>query len=646
VKLIDFGLAKLLDEHLMPTMTQTGLGPMTPVYAAPEQFEGKATTVATDIYQFGVLCFLVLSGSLPYRPSPDDSLRWARAVLEEEPMTLARAARMSRDATSEAPERQRRADLPADLDAIVRKCLAKKPVDRYQSADSLIGDIEAFLAGRPVTAHAAGLSYFAWRFAQRHRYAVSATVAAILAISTAGVAAFWQSRVAAEHAEQARREAEIRDITGAMLTDLLRAGPASATSERPHSALEALDQGTERTLAVLGSNSQHRAIAAGVLAQSYLDLEHPQRARELVASVLASLTDAAELGAEHLRLELLLARSSVELGDTDASRHALAIAESQIDAMNLPSDAPQRLAAAMVRVQIDRHAGLQEHAREVSLKLIRDFDHPDVNQSLEFADLLRATAKQTYDDVEAAAFFERAWKITSSRYGNDSPAALADERNLISRDHQGPRRLDTIARLDAQEARIRAAFGDQSLDYADTLYIRCEIDRDQQRYLESADCWRRVLAIYEKAPDADTLLAVAYDNLASALLKGGRPGEALPWYERELAVRSKSFAPGNQNVIHSRLQIAKTRCLAGDIARATQEWDEAIDDYVVSVGPLHPWEAVYAAYFATCLLDANRVESARSIMLRHGSLDPPRKNITDEDRDDVQKVWDRLARIP
>ncbi len=71
VKLVDFGLAKLLDEHVMPTMTQTGLGPMTPVYAAPEQFLNGATTVATDIYQFGVLCFLVLTGHLPYRADPE-----------------------------------------------------------------------------------------------------------------------------------------------------------------------------------------------------------------------------------------------------------------------------------------------------------------------------------------------------------------------------------------------------------------------------------------------------------------------------------------------------------------------------------------------------------------------------------------------
>jgi tetratricopeptide (TPR) repeat protein len=242
--------------------------------------------------------------------------------------------------------------------------------------------------------------------------------------------------------------------------------------------------------------------------------------------------------------------------------------------------------------------------------------------------------------------FERAWKITSARYGEQSPAALTDERRMIIRDRNGPRRLETERLLAKQERYIRDAFGDQSLDFADLLVIRCEIADDAQRYSESVECWRRVLAIHESAaPDAETSLAITYDNLAAALLHLGKPVEALPYYERELAARLKNFGPTNQNVVHSRLQIAKTRCLAGDPETATQEWSEAIEDYVASVGPLHPWEAVYAAYFATCLLDANRVESARSIMQSHGKLDPPRRNMTEEDRLDVQKVWDRLAKL-
>lgn len=124
-----------------------------------------------------------------------------------------------------------------------------------------------------------------------------------------------------------------------------------------------------------------------------------------------------------------------------------------------------------------------------------------------------------------------------------------------------------------------------------------------------------------------------------------RPQEALPLYQREYEIRARAYAPNYSNLIHSRLQIAKTRCLTGEVDTAVTEFDAAIVDYVASVGPLHPYEAVYAAYFSTCLLDAGRIDAARSVMEHHGKLDPPRKDITDDDRADVEKVWDRLLEL-
>jgi eukaryotic-like serine/threonine-protein kinase len=644
VKLIDFGLAKLLDEHLLPTMTQTGLGPMTPVYAAPEQFEGRATTVGTDIYQFGVLAFLVLTGCLPYRADPEDSLRWARAVLEEEPTTLARASRLGSPAPRHS--KTRRKDLSADLDAIVRKCLAKSPDDRYRSVDALIGDIEAFLAGRPVGARSAGVAYFAWRFVQRNRYAVAATALASLAIVVIGIAALRESRTAAEHAARAAREAEIRRVTRAMLTDLLRVGPASAAAGHPKSALEVLDQGTETTLRALASNVQHRIIAAGVLAQSYLDLDHPQRARDLLEQTLSALGETQALDPDVLQLKLLLARTTAELGDVASSSRLLGEAEATVEAMNAPRDSPTRLAAALARVQLERHDGRQEQAREMAARVISESDHAPLNETLEFASLLTSHATQNGNDSAAIGEFTRAWKIIAAHYGADSPAALSAERYVILRDLNGPHRLDTGALLSQQEERTRAAFGEHSLDYADVLMARCEMYQVEKAFPEADVCLRKVLAIQEAAPDAEALLANLYDNIAANLLKLQRPDQALPFYERELVQRLRSYAPTNQNVIHSRLQIAKTRCLLGDIDQAYTEFSAAIIDYVASVGPLHPYEAVYAAYFATCLLDAGRIVPARMVMENHGRLDPARPDITDEDRADVQKVWDRLAKIP
>lgn len=67
VKLLDFGIAKLLDDADGSALTLQTVGPMTPAYAAPEQFSGAALGPTTDIYQWGVLAFRLLSGCSPYR---------------------------------------------------------------------------------------------------------------------------------------------------------------------------------------------------------------------------------------------------------------------------------------------------------------------------------------------------------------------------------------------------------------------------------------------------------------------------------------------------------------------------------------------------------------------------------------------------
>ncbi len=638
VKLVDFGLAKLIDEHTTPTMTQTGFGPMTPVYAAPEQFLNGATTVATDIYQFGVLAFFVLSGHLPYRADPHDNLRWARAVTESEPLTLGHAAALLPESDagfSPCPPRE----LTRDLDAIVRKCLAKPPERRYRSADSLITDLEAFLIGRPVSARSAGPLYFAWRFVQRWRFAVAASVLAMLALASVAVVAFLQSRTASVFAARAAHEAEIRDVTREMLTNLLRVGPASAMAERPRSTLEALDEGAERTFSALGANIKHRAIAVTVLGQSYIDTQHPLRARALIEREMPALSTLDD--ADLLDLQLVLARAMAELGDTEASEAVLASSDDVMAALALPPSTTQRLAASLVRVRLERHAGRLRNANDMLAALRRDFDVPGTDESIEVADLLRLSARTTDDDDAASAFFLRARAISSKLYGIDSPVALSDERDAIARDMQGSHRLDTDALLEAQEQRVRDAFGEDSIDYADLRDLRCESAYFAGRYEEGVSCWKQVLSTNERAADAESLVAVVCGNIGMGYLKSGQPAAALPYFERELAVRSKNYPPTERNVIAARLQIARTHCLVGDIDRAIREWNEAIAGYAASVGLSYADEAVHAAHFAGCLLDAGRADVARVVMERHGKTESKTLTST-RDEADVAAVWRRL----
>jgi hypothetical protein len=430
-----------------------------------------------------------------------------------------------------------------------------------------------------------------------------------------------------------------------MLTDLLRMGPASGAVDRPHSALEALDQGTERTLNALSSSIAHRTIAAGVLAESYLQLEHPQRARALIEKTLSTLDPRGADNVDRLQLDLLLARATAALGDVTASRAELARARANMNMLAIPPDSPYRVSAELTRANLAIHEGREAEARETVLRLMRDSDRPNLRETLEFADVLTFASAYSDDAAQESALLERAWKIRAARYGPNSPAALASQRRLLESDMYGPRRLDAERIFTEQTEILRASFGERSLDYGDLLLrVRCPQAEAQNRYSEAETCWREVISIYEeKAPDSEITLETAYDSLASTLVRLGRPKDALPLYQREYEIRSRAYAPNYSNLIHSRLQIAKTRCLTGDIGTAIAEFDAAILDYVASIGPLHPYEALYAAYFSTCLLDAGRVDDARSVMERHGRLDPPRKNITDEDRSDVEKVWDRLS---
>ncbi|MEM8930650.1 MAG: serine/threonine-protein kinase, partial [Acidobacteriota bacterium] len=89
VKLLDFGIARLIaDDH--ESQTRTGQKLMTLAYASPEQIQGEVVTTASDVYQLGLLLYLLITGTLPYRVDVDAPLSLARAVVEQEPIAASR----------------------------------------------------------------------------------------------------------------------------------------------------------------------------------------------------------------------------------------------------------------------------------------------------------------------------------------------------------------------------------------------------------------------------------------------------------------------------------------------------------------------------------------------------------------------------
>jgi len=211
VRLLDFGIAKVLNPEWSPdtTLTRTDWRPMTPEYASPEQVRGAPITKSTDIYSLGVLLYELLTGHRPYGVHHDPALEseWRRCNEEpekpsaavgriDEKVSLDGDARTAITPQSVAEARGiRPEDLPrclrGDLDTIVMKAIRTEPEHRYPSAEEFSKDIERHLFGLPIQARKPTLLYRGGKFVRRHTESL-VTATLILAV-TAGVGG-WAAR--------------------------------------------------------------------------------------------------------------------------------------------------------------------------------------------------------------------------------------------------------------------------------------------------------------------------------------------------------------------------------------------------------------------------------------------------------------------
>ncbi len=277
IKLLDFGIAKLLgpEQRLMDeTMTRIGELPLTPEYAAPEQLLGEVPCTATDVYQLGMLLYMLLAGGHPLQLLNGRAERIKAAMTGQMP----RASQFASGALGKT--------LRGDLDAILEMALHTDPAQRYPTAAALREDLVRYLNREPVSARRGGGLYQARKFIARHRLVVMSCAAAAASLCATLVFALNQAQLAAtehDHAiALASRHAMVMELTGMVLME-------AAEADKPVTVIELLERSEQLALADARDTPENRAAVLEMIAARYVSLGEFGRGARLLERALAIL---------------------------------------------------------------------------------------------------------------------------------------------------------------------------------------------------------------------------------------------------------------------------------------------------------------------------------------------------------------------
>ena len=648
VKLLDFGIAKLLDPVAVPgeaPATRSGAVVMTPEYAAPEQVRGGPVSTATDVYALGVLLYLLLTGRRPYEVRGLSPADCERVICEVEPLRPSMTCAIAGDnddvadrarARGLSPERLAKR-LRGDLDAIVLLALRKEWNLRYGSTEQFASDLIRHLDGRPVLAHRGSRRYRLAKFVRRHRAEVVAGAAITASLVLGAGLSLTQARRATQERNRAERAAlqskaasdESAGVTSFLLGLFEARDPTEARGDTL-SAWALLQRGVKRADQLQGQPlAQARMLE--VTAQAYLKLGKFDDAIDILQRSMAlrrgtgsgeTADMARALG--HLADALRLSGQYVAADST--ARHALAIQQRVLDRDDLAIAITLHLIGNLAIYRGDLTTAGQYHRRALDLRqrvvgpsdsltgmshlilgstlrregndvvaerefrtALLTFESPPAPHHEGIADALLHLAYLLEDHPtrfrEAQPLYDQALDIRRRLYGNGHPLVAAAIGDIGGYHARHGNYEKAEQLLNERLDLVRRAHGAAHPTYATTLGMTAESFLIMKKLDAAERLYREALAIEPIIRAADHVGTAGHKvGLARVLIERGRYDEAEPLLRDAIRMHERGHGPGHPTTAIAKGYLGSLLTRRGEFTSADSVLRDAIQVLERQVG--------------------------------------------------------------
>ena len=559
LKLLDFGIAKLLDESdADDRMTRTGMQVLTPAYAAPEQLMNTDITTATDVYALGIVLYELLTGRRPFevRRTPDElrelvltgnPLKPSAAVLQVPADTGGHVGTRTIEELSAVRgtriERLRKL-LLGDLDTICLMAMHREPDHRYASADQMAADINRHLEGLPVVASPDSWWYRVGKFYKRHRAAVISTAGVVIAFTAMSV--FYTLRLAEERDFALQEQAKANEVVDFVVGLFEVSDPSESRGEQV-TARDLLDAGAERIQTELADRPAVQSMMRRVLGEVYYNLGSNELAGELISSALEQ--QIATHGHQHLEVatsKLLRAFLHQDVGEYDEAEPLFHEALQTRRALlgNDHPDVMEALSALAFFEETRGDYGEAERLHVQTLEMARRIfsgDHEFLAEAItNLAGLYRILDRPH----ETEPLLREALAMQDRLYGGPHPELDDTKRQLagLLRDSRQFAESETIYKeVIASRARM---LGEDHVEVAHIWNSYSQLLSDMNRHEAALDANTRFIEIMERAfSGPHPSLGAAYHNRATFLINAGQPDDAVEHFRKSIAMQDAVELP-------------------------------------------------------------------------------------------------------